>query len=277
MQLTNNFGYPEAVVNAARRMLHRPEEGFYGVTSVVDAPLVRHLRMTRWDDLTVDVDDLLIPMFGTAWHQFLERNTSERAELSWAFQTRGITLRGTTDLYRETNNGTIDDYKVVSAWSFVFGVKEWEQQLNLYALLARMNGYPISNLYIDAFIKDWSEWEAMKSKKDGYPDKRFFRIGIPLWTPEQQDAYLNARLDVHLAEPVECSPSEKWQSDTTFAVMKPGRKTAMRVLPSEDAAYSWISEQKNKKDLYVNTRKGECKRCNRFCSVRSVCPYAEAT
>lgn len=276
MKIKNRYNYPDSIIRAVKKSLHRPEPNMYGVTSLVGPPLIRHLRITEWDKIVVDVDDFLDSLFGSAWHSFLEKYSSESlAEHTWTYNTSGIMVRGKTDTYRE--GGIIDDHKTVKAFSFIFGIKDWEQQLNLYALLARKNGYPVNQLNINAFIKDWSEWEFRRHRKDGYPEHKFYKINVPLWSLEKQEQYLQERLRDHLfdSEPRECTPEEKWAKPDMWAVKKKGRKSALRVLPTEKKAQEWLNSKKKKDDLFIEYRFGECTRCDRFCFVRGVCPYAK--
>lgn len=278
MKLTNQYSYPASLVRAVEQSIYRPEPGHFGVTSIAGPPLIHTLRRTRWDDITVDVDEFVRALFGTAWHAYLDRYSGDDlSEIAWQYQTRGVVVRGKSDLYH--GGGIIDDHKTCSSWSFIFGTDDWERQLNLYSLLAQKNGYPVNELYINAFILDWSQYDAMKRKRDGYPTHRFYRIRVPHWTQEKQEAYLNERLDDHLNNPErECTPEEKWAKPDQYAVMKEGRKTAMRVLDTEAEALAWIDKQKKDKGkLSITHRKGGCKRCEEYCLVRSVCPFRSVT
>ena len=65
-----------------------------------------------------------------------------------------------------------------------------------------------------------------------------------------------------------CSNAERWMSETTFAVKREGRKTAIRVLTNVDEA----KEMAIKENGYVETRLGEPRRCaGNYCQVSQWC------
>ena len=67
-----------------------------------------------------------------------------------------------------------------------------------------------------------------------------------------------------------CTPDERFNSGDKFAVMKKGRKTALRVLDSKEAAEQW--EADNGGD-FIETRLGEDKKCADYCSACEFCSY----
>lgn len=286
MIIRNKFRYPEEVVSAAMASCYRPEPNKIGVTTLVDAPLIRHLRLTRWDDLEIDVDDTLIRLQGTGWHQFLEKHVNpettmgeKRWELPFKdFEAGGnkynILLRGVSDAYRL--NGDIDDHKLMSAWSFVFG-NDYYKQLNVYAYMIRKSGYEVKALWLNALIKDWSQYKAAQDRQN-YPQRRFHRVNLPLWEIERQHEFVESRLRDHLEAPTrECTPEEKWQSPTKWAVRAVPNKKAYRLLDTEVEANRMakgMNTQQPKKNYVVEKRPGEPRRCLEFCDVRHICPFA---
>ena len=67
-----------------------------------------------------------------------------------------------------------------------------------------------------------------------------------------------------------CTPDERFNSGDKFAVMKKGRKTALRVLDSKEAAEQWKAD--NGGD-FIETRLGEDKKCADYCSACEFCSY----
>ena len=67
-----------------------------------------------------------------------------------------------------------------------------------------------------------------------------------------------------------CTPEERFNSGDKFAVMKKGRKTALRVLDSMEDAKYWMAA--NGGD-YIETRRGEDRKCQDYCSVCEFCNY----
>ena len=63
---------------------------------------------------------------------------------------------------------------------------------------------------------------------------------------------------------------ERWNSGDTYAVMKDGRKTALRVLNSREDAETY--KESNGGD-YIEERHGEDRKCNDYCPCCKFCEY----
>lgn len=283
MKITNKLNYPQAVIVAAEKQLYKPTWDNVRVSELLPGLLTKYLSIKYWDELVVDVDDLLLSMFGTSWHQYLSgwQSPNEVHNKRWYAVINGVQLSGETDIYgfEEHNqpNAVIEDNKVTSAWAFVFGRKEWEYQLNSYAYLVRANGYPIHELYINAFLRDWSQYEAMKDRQKEYPKSRFYRLQVLLWTIDMQLAFLEKRIQLHEIakkdgniDVIACTPEERWQRKESWAVKKKGRQSALRCADTFEQAQTLA--KKFKGDITIEHRPGKCVKCNSYCLVRAVCP-----
>lgn len=251
----------------------QPDPNVLRVTSLIAPPAIRTYQLSSWDRIVVDVDDFLLAGFGTAWHQYLQRFTPDGgawySEQILQMVCDDMIISGTPDL--RSTEGDIDDFKVTSAWSFVFAKPAWEEQLNTYALLAEANGFPIHRLTIHAFLRDWSARNAAQYKPD-YPDRPFYSVNVPLWTLERRKAFVQSRLADHKNGVRPCTPEERWQRPTTWAVIKDGNKKAARVLDTQQDAAAWMS---SKQGYHIECRRGSCRRCEDYCVVRSVCEFRE--
>lgn len=274
MKLTNNKNLPEEFVNSIK--LYQPKPDRMSVTHLIDEPLIRTLMIERWDDIVVDASDFVLMMLGISFHKQMENESDEHSEKKHEDLIDGITLVGKADLYRPSefgHLGTIEDYKVTSVWTIIFGdrIKEWEKQLNIYAYQHRLRNLPVNKLKVHCILRDWSETRAQREKD--YPKDNFVTINIPLWPFKEQERYIKDQIHYHIMNPKgECSPESKWQKKTTYAVMKEGRKSAIRVLDTESDALAYILN-KGPKDAFIVKRPGECTRCLRYCMVKNVCPF----
>ena len=70
----------------------------------------------------------------------------------------------------------------------------------------------------------------------------------------------------------ECSPSERWTTPAKWAVMKEGRKTAVKLCDTEEEALNFISELEKEKH-FVEERKGQDKKCSDYCPCAAFCSY----
>jgi len=64
-----------------------------------------------------------------------------------------------------------------------------------------------------------------------------------------------------------CSDEEQWAKPTVYAVMKEGRKSALKLCSSEEEARTLLDE----KGTYLQVRPGEKTRCESYCQVRDFC------
>jgi len=284
MKLTNNKNLPQEFVNAIK--LYKPDPDRMSVTHLIDEPLIRTLQIEKWDEIVVDASDYVLMMLGISFHKQMENESDEHSERKYEDLIDGIALVGKADLYRPKTQ-SIEDYKVTSVWTIIFGdrIKEWEKQLNVYCYQYRSRGLPVAKLQIHCILRDWSETRAQR--EDDYPKNNFVTINIPIWSIEEQMEYIEQQLEFHRMCPKgECSPESKWQKETKWAVMKEGRKSALRVLDTEEDAIKWCELKgygkviNNSitlgKDLSAKIveRPGECTRCLKYCAVRSVCEFA---
>ena len=154
---------------------------------------------------------------------------------------------------------------------------EWERQLNLYAaLVRRTKGVQIDHLNICAILRDWKRAEADRTRD--YPEAPIVLVDIPVWSVEEQEAYLLDRVKIHQdahradewgEELPHCTSEERWERGEVWAVMKKGRKTAVRVLDNESEA---IKMAEDGVDLSVVHRPGRLVRCEgNYCGVAKWC------
>ena len=187
----------------------------------------------------------------------------------------GTSISGAIDVQERSAFGTtIWDYKVTSVWSVINEKSEWVEQLNMYKwLVETVKGERIIGLKICAFLRDWSK----NGNGTNYPEASIVTVDIPMWTATETEAFIMDRLNAHKKakmardfgeELPPCSNAERWMSETTFAVKREGRKTAIRVLTNVDEA----KEMAAKENGYVETRLGEPRRCaGNYCQVSQWC------
>jgi hypothetical protein len=271
MIITNKYNIPANIARYMMSQTSRPSPDVIRVTALIAPPLMRHLMLTKWSEITVDISEYFWMIYGTGVHAILERAGTETAmlEIRHSITVGNIIVSGQTDWYDE---GAIIDNKTTSVWAAKFGAKsEWEKQLNVYAHLWRQNGYPVASLGIYAFYRDWVKPKTYRDHD--YPEIPFQAFDIPLWDAEKARIYVAQRVALHSLPPEECTKEEKWHKPDIWAVKKKGNKTAISggLCTSENDAYAVVAKQKNKCE--VEYRPGGNTRCQIYCQVRSVCPY----
>lgn len=275
MIITNKYNIPKTLENVIIGGIQLPNKDTMRVTELINPPLMKQLTLKHWDEITVDVSDFLFSVLGQSVHYILEKGTPDDAigEERISVITKFGKLSGKSDLY---HNEGIEDWKVTSVFSFLLGIKsEWTAQLNVYKYLWEKNNFPVKSLTINAVLRDWVRSKAKFNPTD-YPQIPFMRLKADLWTEKECEEYINERFTIHNSDPVECTPYERWERPTTWAVMKGKNKRATRVLNTELEAELYIDgvqDEKAKKQMKVVERKGERIRCQDYCLVRDFCPY----
>lgn len=270
MQITNLTNLPEPLVSAVSRK-REPRPGQISVTELISPPQMRALTLRHWAELTEDASDRIWATMGQLMHKLLEEHGRESnehlIEHTLSSEVEGVTVTGTLDLYQR--EGVLTDYKFVSVWTTIDGVKrEWEQQLNLYAELLRRHEYPVNRLQIVAIYRDWSKTRAQDSS---YPQSQVSVLEVPLWAEGEAAKFLEERVRLHrLAEAgelIECTAEERWERPTKYALMKRGRKSALKLFDTLEEARAAISESSH----FVETRQGSSVRCDSYCAVSAFC------
>lgn len=258
---------PDAVVAAVTNDPYTRGKSDISVTQLITPPYQRKLRETV--EPIEDVSDRIWSLLGQATHTILERAYRGKGEVEERLfsEVNGWTVSGQYDVIEEA---VLMDYKITSVWSVKGDTKiEWEQQLNLLRLLAHRNGKTITGLRIIAFLRDWSK---VKAKTEGdYPQAQVVPIDIDVWPLEKAEAYLLERVKAHQSlTPPPCTPDERWQTETVHAVMKVGRKSAVKLhekLPEAQDHALMLGAGHS-----VTTRPGQFRRCAEYCNVSHRCP-----
>lgn len=281
MIITNKLGLPRAFVEMAEREYeYKPKQ--YSVTS-----LLRGIRETillrRYDKkIKVDVSDMIWLLWGQATHHILEQQQEEHFELKEGYLRidigNGYKLSGYFDLYNGQTKA-ITDYKTCSVWKVIFrDYEDWKKQLLMYAWMMKKTGFPVKRGEIVAIMKDHSKKKA--ERESGYPDFPVQRIKFE-FSPEdfeEIEEFIRQRFQVIAAAeklpddklPV-CTPEERYRNGDKYAVMKKGRKSALRVLDTEEEAKKWMEE--NGKGEYIEYRPGTDDKCIHYCYAREFCSY----
>jgi len=285
MKITNKHNVPETLVALASREYYSKGKADYSVTEIISPPRIQRLRKKHYEEMEQDVSDMLWSLLGSALHVVAERGQRDgyTTEERLFVEIDGVTLSGAIDIQKSTPEGIlITDYKFTSAWAIRQDKFDWEAQQNIYAWLVRkVKKTPVVGVQICALIRDWSRREA--AVKADYPQAPIQVLDLPLWDDERAEAYILDRLNAHRASKVSadwgeelppCSDEDRWMRDTQYAVKREGRKTAIRVLDSEEEAKALAEKEKG----FVEIRKGEPIRCvNNFCGVNQWCSQYQAS
>jgi len=281
MKITNIHDLPQAFVELAQQEYEvAPNE--YRVTSLLRGFRETQLFRRHHEEITVDVSDMVWALFGTAVHDVLERQKETDSELKeerLKVPVGDYLLSGKFDLYC-LEKRELTDYKTTSVWKIVYkDYEEWRKQQLIYGwMMINDIGFPVERGKVTAFLKDHSKSKAKFDKdypqlpvhtvKFTFTSKEFEDTGIWLYETFKTIAELEKLPDDEL--PI-CTQQERWNNGDKWAVMKKGRKSALRVLDSEGDAYLWM--EANEKGGYVEHRPGLDRKCTEYCHVNSFCSY----
>jgi hypothetical protein len=283
MKITNKLNLPAALVEAVRNDPYNPGDSDATVTGLIDPPQLRVLAKAHWSEIEEDVSDRLWALYGQAVHAILERQQSQAIKEKRLFLTvEGWKVSGQFDHLVITPSGILSDYKLTSVWAVMHGVKpEWERQLNSLDLLTYENGYPNNKgLEIVALLRDWRKAEARRNPD--YPQTQAKVVHVPKWRHGDQFFYLHERVKLHQAAEAgkipPCTDEERWAKPTKFAVMKKGRKSAVRLLDTrEEAADFCFTRGLPSSTHSIEERPGGFTRCeDGYCPVADFCPQFQA-
>ena len=279
--VTNKFKLPQFVVDALTHSDYTRGDSDISVTQLIDSPRIARLQREHADEQTKDAVDFVWSRFGTSVHTMFEESLKATGsdvitEERLFTETQGWKLSGAIDAQEVSDDGVIiSDFKVTSAWSVIFDKSSWHTQLNVYAYLVRKaKGQTVKKLQIVALLRDWVRRKAEQGGE--YPTAPIVVVDIPMWSEAEQDAYVESQIKKHMEatntdQPlIFCSSEETWQKDTVYAVMKKGRKSAVKLYKTEAEAVE--RAEKEGSNHSVEVRKGEKTRCKGdWCGVSKWC------
>lgn len=326
MRVTNDYDLPEAIVEAVRNDPYDPGkkgQKYISVTSLCNPPQLTKLWRRHEHELVEDASERIWSLLGQSVHSVVERasENSDRyiAETRFYATFGDWTIGGQIDLF-DTVSKRLTDFKVTSVWSAKGEIKlSWNRQLNLLAYLLRQNGHQVEEAEIVAILRDWSRTKATYDRS--YPDRPVSRIKAMFVDDHRIETWIKQQLaDLDSPTPRACTDEERWKRGGDFAVMrgdaikwaviKPGRKSAVKIYDSERDAVAHAAtqddlevERRQPKSagakravrlfptlleaeqyvaahpaeyLYVEYREAIYQRCEAYCPVRTYCEQARS-
>lgn len=272
--LTNRLDLPDAIVRAIKNDKYDPGTGDISVTKLISPPQIAHLL--RQHEPIEDASDRIWSLIGQAVHGILERayenDDSVIVERRFYTSCEGWNVSGQIDVYDPATQ-TIYDYKITSVWARD-GKDEWDQQLNMLRVLLEDSGLPVKHLKIIAIFRDW---QKAKVGDFEYPESQVKPIDVDLWPYDTARGFMSGRVQLHQAEtPRPCTDEERWAKPEKWAVMKIGRKSAVKLFDKHDAAQTFIDGSKDAGLLDIQHRPKQYTRCGSYCPVAGNCPQLKA-
>ena len=309
MRFTNKLNFPAAIAEAVKNDPYTRGDADISVTQLIRPPQQVTLQKHCAGEMVEDISDRIYALMGQAMHVVLERsNITGIAEkrvfaecnkwiVSGAFDSIAL-----TEVETDTGNPewVLQDYKQMSIYEVIYGIKpDRTEQLNLLDWLLKSNMKknktypPITRLEIVGIFRDWSKPEAGRrkaAKDETYPQHQVGIFPIDRWTDAKQIEFAEKRVRIHqdadqlrndgkIGSLPECTPEERWASETTYALLKEGRQKAMKVESSEEKLMAWAVNKGHSEDnlgplnkgFSIETRPGINRRCQDYCDVSQFC------
>lgn len=285
MKYTNKFNLPQSVYNAVTRDEYDHHKNAYSCTELLKSPCEILLNRRHADEIEEDISESFYSVLGTAVHSIMEKTEEGESEireerLFMEFPEGAIS--GKFDSFDATPGAEVlRDYKCTSTWTAIYGDGgKYRKQLLVYLfLIDRTLNIHCRHAQIIQFFRDHSMSKAKFDKS--YPQSPI-RVLDYYFTDEEIDAEeeniraklaeINALKDTPDDELSPCSAENRWETPTTYAVKKDGRKSALRVLSSKEEAELWM-EMNDAKGCYIEERKGESRKCANYCKAAPFCRY----
>lgn len=279
MVITNKYSLPKAFVNFVNNEKHN-KEGCISATTLLQGCKQIVLTDRHFDEIEQDVSKMIFALFGTSVHSILEEQVDDYIkEQMFSVKVGEWNITGKVDRYSPTEH-VLEDWKTTSVWKFIYqSFDDWQKQGLIYAWLMRQSGVIINKCRFVCFLKDWSETEALR--KENYP-----KAGVGVYEFDVT-AELLADIERFIKEKVEqitvayklsddeispCSAQERWEEQTKFAVMKKGRKSALKLFDTKEEAERYALEN-DSKNCFVEERKGCSKKCLSYCACKNFCDF----
>ena len=281
MTVSNRLNLPEAFVKAVSTTRHN-EAGCFSATTLNKGAKEIILTDRHFDEITVDAADSVWAVWGTAVHALLESQPDNNFhEESFKVPVSNSFVTGQVDSY-DMENGVINDWKTASVWKVQFNdFKDWRAQGLTYAWLLQQSGLEVKKCRFVALLKDHSKTKAKTDSS--YPQSPVFiyEFDVTAADMEETAARILAKvqeiesayeLDDDAIEP--CSAEERWADGEKWAVMKNGRKTAVKVFDNQLDADAMAGEMGNA--YYVEHRPAISRKCGDYCNCKDFCNFYKA-
>lgn len=277
MIITNKDNLPEAIVNLCSTERHTPK-GTYSATTLLKGVREILLSSRHFEEIEKDVSDMIWAIWGTAVHALLEEQETEGIkEERLTIEMLGRKVSGQID-HHNPETGVINDYKTASVWKILFGeFEDWEKQILIYAyLIFKAKNVKMTRGRITALLKDHSKTDA--KRRADYPRSPAYIHQFKITDEkldEIEDFIINKITEIKLNEEVEddklplCTPEERWASEDKWAIMKEGRKSAVKLHDTEESAKQHLLVLDSKH--YIQHRQGASRKCPDYCDAKDFC------
>lgn len=202
---------------------------------------------------------------GESFPVYLEYRTEKEIE--------GMIVSGQFDLVM---NGTLEDFKSTGVYSYIKKSNERKYQLQ-GSIYAWLNPKLITN-HVDFKINYiFTNWEAFKSKEEGYPKYPIIQVTIPLLSFAETENFIRNKIREikhFMDQPEEnlpyCTDEELWVDASVWKYYKDPNKTSRSTANFDNPTDAYNRYAQDHCVGIVKEVKGKPKACN-LCPAFSIC------
>ena len=280
----NSKGLPTPVLQLCETINSAYDKGECDIstTELIGEPLQRILKREYAEELVEDIADYQHRMIGSVLHDALcmmDGDKDSYSEQRLFIDVGGWIVSGEPDYYIKLKSNKLIDYKYTAKYKTKDGVpEEWQKQINIYAHMLIQHNKPVDVMQFCVWYRD-----AYAKRGDALVEL----IECPAYTQEQIADYLLKRVKYHqVSDPdwnelidldcvPECSEKARYHVPKKFALMKTGRKSAIKLYDSREDAEA-NKEKNGGKGFYIQERDETNDMCTTYCIVAEHCQYEQA-
>lgn len=281
MIITNKQNLPLAFVNAISPKRHN-EPNCFSATTLNKGVKEIVLSDRHFDEIEVDASESVWAVWGQAVHALLESQKDDNFHEEFFKVAVGNSyVTGQVDSY-DMENGIINDWKTASVWKVQFNdFSDWKKQGLTYAWLLTKSGLEVKKCRFVALLKDHSKTKAKTDESYPQSPVYVYEFNVTEKDLAETEQRIWAKvLDIENAykhsddEITECTAEERWADDEKWALMKNGRKSAVKLFDNQEEAYKNADEMGN--SFYVEHRKAISRKCKDYCNCKEFCNFYKA-
>ena len=279
MIITNVHKIPSVIAEAIRQSASEYKNGGSNLTasSLDKSPRIYWLEKRHYNELTIDVSDLVWSFLGTATHYMAEKAGKNKdkflVEERFFEEINGWKFSAQVDNY-DRKKKILTDFKITSVYQVMGEVKDsWIYQLNAQNYLMRKVGYDVEKLQICAILRDW---QKRRATINSYPSHQVKVVNIPIRSEKETEEFLIDKVELLKSHAntadddlPECTAKDKWSTPDIWAVYKGSSKRALKLHEDQIGAKAHASTIGGR----IEFRKGEDIRCTDYCPVNKFCCY----
>lgn len=294
MIYTNNHDLPDYLQRWLEQDDYDYVEGVISATGLLSPIRQTVLKSRHFEELEIDLADLIARRIGTGIHKSFEEVVMPRItqEQRGIVEIDGRKISGKYDMLKDLGHGRhrIIDIKTTGVYNYMYGnsAEEWKMQLSIYKYILEHDGWKVDNgqwskrkaIKVDQTAEIclvFTDWKSGEAKQGGkYPPLRVGNIDMMLYGEPVVVSFIKEQLHrIEEAEQLDdhdlpiCTDEELWKDKDKYRVMKQGNKKATRVFETEREAQGFIDLQTSK-EYRIDLEEGKVKHCP-FCDARSRC------